>query len=223
VLRDETAARLAEEHRVLLLHELNHRIKNTLATVQSIAEQTLRAAEVPAEARRVLTERLIALSQAHDVLVDQSWAGADLEAIVRGALAPHERTARKAFDIDGPPVRLSPPQAVSMALALHELATNAAKHGALRAAEGRVTVTWNLALDGRGARRLNLLWRESGGPRVTPPTRRGFGARLISRTFGNESGGHAKLDYAPEGVRCVLQLPLSQAEELPILGPPERA
>lgn len=223
VVRDETPSRLAEEQRVLLLNELNHRIKNTLATVQSIAEQTLRASEVNPAARRNLTDRLIALSEAHDVLVQENWAGADLHAIAAKALAPHEQAPAPVFTIEGPPVRLSPHQAVAMSLVLHELATNAAKHGALRVAGGHVTVTWNFALDGRGGRHMTLLWQESGGPPVAPPRRSGFGSRLIARSFGAESGGRADVEYLPEGVRCVLQLPLSQPAELPMLDPPNLA
>jgi PAS domain S-box-containing protein len=215
ILRDETKSKLADEQRVLLLNELNHRIKNTLATVQGIAEQTLRAAQVDPRTRENLTERLLALSKAHDVLVDENWAGADLEAIVGHALAPHDQAAR--FQVDGPPVRLSPPQAVSLSLALHELATNAVKYGGLSTAAGTVAVTWNIAVDGHGGRHMNLLWEESGGPTVRKPEQTGFGTRLITRHFGRESGGSARLDYEPDGLRCVLQLPLSGPEEIPIL------
>ncbi|HEX2561695.1 sensor histidine kinase [Phenylobacterium sp.] len=220
IMRDETATRLAEEQRVLLLHELNHRIKNTLVTVQSIAEQTLRASGLNSAIREDFTQRLIALSKAHDVLVEQNWAGADLHAIVHRALAAHLHTESSAFYIDGPPVRLSPHQAVAMSLVLHELATNAVKHGALSRSEGRVRLTWSFALDSQGGRHLTVLWEESGGPPVAPPTRRGFGSRLIARSFGAESGGRADVEYRPEGVRCVLQVPLSQAGELPMLKLP---
>ncbi|MFC3079988.1 sensor histidine kinase [Phenylobacterium terrae] len=222
ILRDETGSRLAEEQRVLLLHELNHRIRNTLVTVQSIAEQTLRASGLDPAVRDDFTQRLIALSKAHDVLVEESWAGADLQAIVDQALAAHVRPDRPALTVDGPPVRLSPQQAVAMSLVLHELATNAVKHGALSAPEGRVTLTWNFALDSEGGRHLTVLWEESGGPPVSRPTRQGFGSRLIARSFAAESGGRAEVDFRPEGVRCILQVPLSQPSELPMLRLPER-
>lgn len=216
ILRDETPAKLAEDQRVLLLNELNHRIKNTLATVQSIAEQTLRASETDPTARRNLTERLIALSDAHNVLVEENWAGADLMSIVRQALAPHEQTVSR-FHIDGPPVRLSPPQAVAMALALHELATNAIKYGALSRQGGRVEIDWNLSHDRQGQRHMAFLWREFGGPPVTAPDHRGFGTRLIARSFGQESGGQAHIAFLPEGVQCVIKLPLSVTGEIPPL------
>lgn len=217
VMRDETAAKLAEDQRVLLLNELNHRIKNTLATVQSIVEQTLRAAQVDAAVRETLTERLVALSEAHNVLVAESWAGADLATILDRALAPHQRSDGLPFQLRGPAVRLSPQQAVSMSLVVHELTTNAIKYGALSVPAGQVTVTWNLAYDEQGARHLVLLWRESGGPAVRPPTRRGFGSRLIDRSFDQSGGGRARLLYEPDGLRCILELTLSAADELPIL------
>lgn len=215
ILRDETPAKLAEDQRVLLLNELNYRIKNTLATVQSITEQTLRAAKVDPAIRRDLANRLMAVSDAHNVLVDESWAGADLGTIVRQALAPHDHKEASRFKIDGPLVWLSPQQAVAMALALHELATNALKYGALSAESGQVEITWNLAHNQLGARHLSLLWRELGGPPVTPPDHTGFGTRLIARTFGQENGGEARIDYLPQGVQCVMQLQLSVSGEEP--------
>ena len=217
VVRDETPSKRAEDQRVLLLNELNHRLKNTLVTVQSIVEHTLRAADVATPTRRTLTERLIALSEAHDVLVRQNWAGADLRDIVETAIAPHERAAERVFALHGPPVRLSPQQAVAMSLALHELATNAAKYGALSLSSGRISVSWNLAYEESGARSVTLLWRESGGPAVTPPRRQGFGTRLIERSFGDQGAGRASLAYGPEGVTCIIQAPLTDQHGAPIL------
>ncbi len=215
VLRDETPAKLADDQRVLLLNELNHRIKNTLSIVQSITEQTLRAANVDPAVRRNLTNRLMAVSEAHNVLVQENWAGADLRTIVHQALAPHDHPGGARFTVDGPAVRLSPQQAVSVALTLHELATNALKYGALSVAEGHVELLWNLAHDHVGARDISVLWRESGGPAVTPPEHTGFGTRLIARSFGEESGGQARIDFPPAGVQCVMQLPLSVNGEIP--------
>ena len=214
IMRDETPAKIAEDQRVLLLNELNHRIKNTLSTVQSITEQTLRAAQVDPATRRSLTERLVALSEAHNVLVQESWAGADLMTIVLQALAPHQQPGEVQFSVDGPAVRLSPQQAVAMALAIHELTTNAIKYGALSNAGGHVHLSWNLALDHQGARHMTFLWREEGGPPVAAPTQAGFGSRLIAKTFGQESGGRADLQFRPEGVQCVIQLPLSVPGEV---------
>ena len=214
IVRDETAARLAEEQRVLLLNELNHRIKNTLATVQSIVEQTLRAAQVSPDIRQDLTNRLMALSDAHNLLVDQNWAGADLERIVQAAFEPHQ-TEGDRIVLEGPPVRLSPHQAVNLSLALHELTTNALKYGALSREGGQVVVNWNLSQDGAGRRRMSLLWREHGGPPVVQPVSSGFGMRLLERTFGRDEGGELRLDFAPDGLCCSLVLPLPDIEEEP--------
>ncbi len=217
ILRDETPQKLAEDQRVLLLNELNHRIKNTLATVQSIADQTLRAGDVATTTRRNLTSRLIALSEAHNLLVAENWAGADLLAIVERALAPHRHHETPRFKVDGPTIRLSPQRAVALSLVLHELATNALKYGALSTEAGSIEVTWNLSHDRLGGRHMTLLWREHGGPTVTEPRHRGFGSRLIERTVAQENGGRAQLEYRAEGLCCSIQLPLSSAEEIPML------
>lgn len=219
VMRDETASKVADDQRVLLLNELNHRIKNTLATVQAIVEQTLRGAQVDRVTRESLVNRLVALSEAHNVLVSESWAGADLAAIVHGALSPYDGGGER-FDITGPPVRLSPQQAVSTSLALHELTTNAIKYGALSVGSGKVSITWNIAYSGEGARHLTLLWRESGGPPVALPEHEGFGTRLIARSFGPGTGGHAQLVYDRNGLQCVLEAPLSAPHEIPMLSIP---
>ena len=212
IMRDETPAKFADNQRVLLLNELNHRIKNTLTIVQSIAEQTLRAGGDAAAARRSLIDRIMALSQAHNVLVEQNWAGADLLTIVRQAVAPHDPT-RTAVTIDGPEIRLSPSQAVSMSLIIHELGTNAVKYGALSTPMGTVNLSWNLAQNGLGARSLTFLWQETGGPTVHPPATRGFGSRMISRAMTENASGEARLEFPAEGARCVLVMPLSVAGE----------
>ncbi|AYV48582.1 histidine kinase [Caulobacter flavus] len=207
ILRDETPAKLAEDQRILLLNELNHRIKNTLAVIQSIAEQTLRTRSGDDQARRSLVDRIIAVSQAHDVLVEQNWAGADLAVIVRQALAPH-RSGGALVTMDGPEVRLGSQQAVSMSLIVHELATNAIKYGALSTSAGQVAVSWNLAHDQCGARHLTFLWQERHGPSVSAPAQQGFGSRMIARAF-HDGGGQARLEFPPEGVRCVIVTPLA--------------
>ncbi|WP_122469009.1 sensor histidine kinase [Brevundimonas lutea] len=207
IFRDETPAKKAEEQRVLLLNELNHRVKNTLATVQSVADQVLRGAGVAREIRQSLTERLIALSRAHNVLVQENWAGADLRSLVCEVLGAYERQPSP-LTLMGPTVRLHPSQAVSVSLVCHELATNAAKHGALSRQEGRVEVEWNLAHDGEGRRFLTLLWRERGGPAVSPPDREGFGTKLIRRAFADQKGGSARLVFEPDGLQCIVVLPL---------------
>ena len=217
IMRDETRAKLAEEQRVMLLNELNHRIKNMLATVQSIAEQTLRAEAVEPSAREVLAHRLVALAEAHDVLMAENWAGADLRTIVTTALCAHRHGKEPRIALDGPPIRLSPNQAVTVTLALHELATNAIKYGALKSQSGRVQLTWTLSHDTADERYMTLLWAENGGPTVAPPARKGFGSRLIERLFNEHVGGRAHFEYRPEGLRCDLELRLSATESVPIL------
>lgn len=217
IFRDETPAKRAEEQRVLLLNELNHRVKNTLATVQAVVEQTLRSEGVEKHIRQGLTNRLIALSSAHDVLVDENWAGANLETLIWDVLAAYDREPSP-ISMQGPAVRVHPSQAVSISLAFHELATNAAKYGALGTANGKVEVQWNLAHNGQGERFLTMLWREHGGPVVVPPTKSGFGSNLIARTFAGEHGGRADITYPPEGARCVMVLPLRDEIETPVEG-----
>ena len=216
ILRDETPTKLADEQRVLLLNELNHRVKNTLATVQSIAEQTLRAGQVEPQTRKILAERLIALSDAHDVLVRENWAGADLRSIIDGVVAAHQDDEQSRFQLDGPPVRLSPQQAVSVSLVLHELTTNALKHGSLTVAQGYAAITWNVAQDGADRRYMTLLWKEVGGPPVAPPRKSGFGTRLIERSFDADQAGQARLTYDAAGLRCSIDIELSSPDEIPL-------
>ena len=204
--RDITERKLAEERQRLLVNELNHRVKNSLATVQAIAAQSLAAEDVPAEARARFIERLIALARANDVLVKENWEGADLEAIVRQVASPYAGQGDgQRFAVSGPAVHLGPNVATAMALALHELATNAAKYGALSRPEGQVALNW--AIEDGGFR---LTWRERGGPAVSPPTRTGFGTRLIQRGLANELRAQVSLDYAPEGLTCTLTAPLTE-------------
>ena len=173
-VRDITEEKAAAERQRLLTNELNHRVKNTLATVQSIAAQTFRAiSDQPA--RAVFDARVTALSNAHNVLTESNWESASLIGVVERAIAPHavaEADANR-FQITGPDTRLHPKVAVTLAMALHELMTNAAKFGALSVPEGRVTVVWTLKPDG-ARERLSLTWTETGGPEVAPPTRKGF-------------------------------------------------
>ncbi|HEX8167631.1 MAG TPA: HWE histidine kinase domain-containing protein [Beijerinckiaceae bacterium] len=206
---DITDRERAEEQRRLLVHELNHRVKNTLATVQSIAVQTLRGSASTAEASEALTDRLMALAKAHDALTRESWEGAALHEIVEAATSPHG--GRDRFAVDGPSVWLSPALSLSLALSLHELATNGAKYGALSAAGGSVTIAWEV-VDRLGDARLRLRWTEHGGPPVRVPTRRGFGSRLIERSLAAESGGSATIEYRPEGVVCVIEAPIRRRE-----------
>jgi PAS domain S-box-containing protein len=208
IFRDQTEEREHEEAQKLLINELNHRVKNTLATVQSIAAQTLRASATTAEARPAFEERLFALAKAHDVLTRENWEGASLGDVVEEALAAHTDRHGTRFDIDGPDVRLAPRAALAIAMALNELATNAVKYGALSNESGRVLLRWRVAPDAGGPV-LHLTWEEAGGPPVAPPERKGFGSRLIERGLAADLGGEVRLDYRPTGLVCTIAAPLS--------------
>jgi two-component sensor histidine kinase len=204
-LMNELAER--QEHQRLLVNELNHRVKNTLATVQSIAMQTFRGDDASASSRDTFEGRLMALSKAQDVLTRENWEGADLGEVVREAVAPHCGEDRTRFAINGAQVMLPSRMALALAMALHELCTNAAKYGAFSRLGGRVAIDWLLVVKGE-EKRLRLTWRESGGPPVAPPSRRGFGSRLIERGLARELNGEVRLDYDPGGVVCTADVPV---------------
>jgi two-component sensor histidine kinase len=198
--------RAAEKHRELLINELNHRVKNTLATVQSIAAQTLRDRDVGTEVRNRLDARLIALSDVHNLLTEENLERTTFARVVDMALRPLRSERVDRFDVQGTEVHLSPKTALAIAMALHELAANAIKHGALSYEAGRVTLRWHVAEEDQGPR-LRFEWRESGGPPVVPPARRGFGSRLIERGLAAELGGTVRLQYLPAGAVCVIDAP----------------
>jgi two-component sensor histidine kinase len=204
---DITDRKRGEEQRQLLVHELNHRVKNTLATVQSIAMQTLRSSTSTEEASTVLTERLIALSKAHDVLTRESWEGADLIEGIRGSVGAQMDAGR--LRTSGPPVRLPPGLSLSFSLALHELATNAVKYGALSTSLGRVEVSWEVTRE-EAITRLRVVWKERCGPSVAPPARQGFGTRLVERSLSGEPGGSVRIEYRPGGIVCIMKAELQQ-------------
>ncbi|HEY8383811.1 MAG TPA: HWE histidine kinase domain-containing protein [Microvirga sp.] len=218
---DITARREAEEHQRLLIHELNHRVKNTLATVQSIAAQTLRGAASVGDARSAFEARLIALSRAHNILTRENWEGADLHDVVTEVLEPHRAQWEDRFRIEGPAVWVAPGNAVSIAMGMHELATNAAKYGALTSEAGHVHVRWTIE-PGAAGERVRLVWAEAGGPGVAPPARRGFGSRLIERSLAADLGGEAHLDFRPEGLVCTLVWALD-GREAPVVSYPARS
>jgi PAS domain S-box-containing protein len=225
ILRDRTERRHAEERQALLLAELNHRVKNTLALVLAIVDQTWRAAggdegADPADGddRRFhqgLRARLRALARAHDLLFRDDWAGASLADVVAAAAAAHGgvssgiggAAAAPAIRASGPAVRLAPEAAVALAMAFHELATNAAKYGALSVPGGRVEVAWGPTPDGGT---LEITWTEEGGPPiVSPPRRRGFGSGLLERGLARQLSGEVTIQFPREGLRCRTRLPFS--------------
>jgi two-component sensor histidine kinase len=203
----DQAARAAE-HQRLLIDELNHRVKNTLATVQSIVMQTLRTNGTPEDVKEAVQMRLLALSRAHDVLTRESWDGADLIEVVTRALEPYQTSNENRLHIAGPHVRLTPRMSLALAMALHELATNAVKYGALSNKAGIVEVSWTVQ-NGATPPRLTLRWTESGGPPVKAPQRRGFGSRLIERSLAQDLDGQVEIAFMPTGVVCTVDAPVT--------------
>jgi PAS domain S-box-containing protein len=192
---DVTEIREAAAKQRLLINELNHRVKNSLTAVQSMVRQSLRPGVAIEVARENLVDRLIALSKAHDVLTQREWESVQLADVVAQALSPFDDPSHPRFDVEGASARLGPNAALAVALALHELGTNAVKYGALSAPEGRVSLHWTIGDD-----QVRLTWRETGGPPVTPPTRQGFGTRLLQRGLAGDMADVARLDFAPTGL-----------------------
>ncbi|MCJ2135446.1 PAS domain-containing protein [Methylobacterium sp. J-026] len=207
VSRDITELKVAEARQTLLMQELAHRMKNTMAMVQAVAAQTMRNAVSLEAAGEALAARLLALARAHDVLLQGSFARASLVGLIEGAVSLHDDGMSGRFRVVGPDLTLGPRQGLTLALMLHELGTNAAKYGALSVAGGKVGITWEVT-EADGGPRLRFRWEETGGPPVTPPTRSGFGTRLIARSLAHGSGGTALLSYPPEGAVLLFEAPL---------------
>ena len=208
MLVDITERKQAEARQKALIDELNHRVKNTLATVQSLAAQSLRGSRVATEARADFTGRLLALSKAHDQLSRTGWESVDFRSIVEDVFAPYRTNGGSQVAIEGPSVTLPPNGALLLAMVLHEMATNAAKYGAMSSPSGTLDLEWSVT-NGSTGRRLIIEWRESGGPPVKKPTRRGFGSRLAERAILQELKGSAELSFDPGGVSCRFDIPLT--------------
>lgn len=204
----------SRQHGAFLLQELDHRVKNTLAIVQSISRQTLRSTPTPQAFAETFENRILALSQAHELLTRRAWGRADLHEILDKALAPFSPDLAERFDIIGPALTFSAETSVSVHMTLHELAVNAAKYGALSTPEGRVVIRWSVE-ETATPPMLTLTWREVGGPAlVGKPERRGFGVQMIERGLSRDLGGKASLDFTPLGVVYTLRAPLSQRVSL---------
>ncbi|OWW00205.1 PAS domain S-box protein [Rhizobium sp. R693] len=203
IAHDISARKEAERLQTVLVGELNHRVKNVLATVMAIARQTLGREEANQAGVDAFEARLALMSRAHDLLTHGNWEQAELETVVRQALSPYQPDR---ISISGPPIQLAPRAVVSISLALHELATNAAKYGALSVKDGRVSIEWSFP--GDDPARLRLQWRETGGPSVVQPSRKGFGSRLIESLLAAELKGDVTITYDPAGVICVVNAPI---------------
>jgi PAS domain S-box-containing protein len=204
IARDITERKRAQEQQKLLVNEMKHRIKNSLATIQAIATQTLNQ---HANERDAFIARLHALDRAHDLLTSETWEKAPLGEIVTQALEPFREHLHERITIDGPAdlcLWLDSTKSVVVAMALHELATNAVKYGALSNGSGRVKVSWERHFQ---PDRVKLIWQESGGPKVSPPKQKGFGSHLIERAFAGQLGG-SQLLFNPQGLSCALEVAL---------------
>lgn len=199
IAHDISARKDAERLQSVLVGELNHRVKNLFATVLAISRQTLGHGQIDAADVRSFEARLSSMARAHDLLTHGTWEQAELRAIVEQSISPYSPDR---FAVTGPSIQVPPRAVVSICLALHELATNAAKYGALAVDQGRVSIAWTVQTGTGSPARLVLRWEETGGPPVTPPTHRGFGSRLIENLLAAELNGTVKITYDPKGVVC---------------------
>jgi two-component sensor histidine kinase len=213
VVQDITERKEAEARQKLLIDELNHRVKNTLATVQSLAAQTARGTASTEAFHQAFEGRLIALSHAHDQLTRQRWQSADLRDIVKGATAPHLSRPDEQIAIEGETVTVSPRTALTMALVLHEMTTNAAKYGALSAPEGRIEIGWRVEPRPPKSPLLHIEWRERNGPPVEAPAKPGFGSRFIQGSVTVELRGSVRMNFNPDGLHCTIDVPLDPAAD----------
>ncbi len=207
---DRTKHRQDNARCKMLIDELNHRVKNTLATVQSIITQALRRPAEPAAIREAIESRLMALSRSHDLLTSGNWEGAGLRDLVDTALHPFEVVAGRdeRFAIVGDNVHLPPRTTLSLAIAFHELATNAVKYGAFSNDAGTIRIDWTVVAEESG-NRVIIRWLERDGPKVTPPTGKGFGSWVLERGIAHELGGKVTLEYLTEGVACTIDIPIA--------------
>jgi two-component sensor histidine kinase len=198
----------SQADRELLINELNHRVKNTLATVQGLVASTLRSAVSIADAKKVVEERIIALGRTHDVLTEEHWESADLRELVLSIVQPYLADPGNRIEVFGPDLRVNPRAAVALGMILNELMTNAAKYGALSQPEGRVRVEWSTTKE-EDPPKLRMVWMEIGGPLVHSPTRRGFGSTLIEHSI-SELSGTCEKNFDPIGLICTMMLPLER-------------
>ncbi|MCC6889455.1 MAG: PAS domain S-box protein [Hyphomicrobiales bacterium] len=208
LIRDITGRKRSENHQKLLMAELSHRVKNTLATVISIGQMSFRGAASYEEARESFEGRILALAQTHSRLAETNWSGAMLRDVIEDEMLPYRAEDRTNVSVAGPDIHLTPKGAIALGMAFHELATNAAKYGALSDPNGMVRVSWDMAGAGR---QLVISWTESGGPEVKPPERVGFGRVLLERGLAVDLQGKVQLDFCPSGLRCVIAVPIESA------------
>lgn len=205
---DVTERKQGLERQNLLVHELNHRVKNTLSVVQSLAQQTLRSSTSLEAFQEAFQARLLALSAAHNILTQELWESASMREILSAELEPFGGIDERRVSAVGDTIRLTPRQAVTFGMAFHELATNAAKYGALSAPQGSINIAWHTEEDPAGRPLLKVDWVEQNGPPVSEPTRKGFGSKLIERGIRYELEGSLDMRFLTEGLRCSFAVPL---------------
>ena len=206
---DVTSVAKSEERQRTLVGELNHRVKNVLAVILAIAQQTLSRSATPAAFAPAFFARLQAMARAHELLSRENWGDVAIEDLVEQALAPYLSTGHERISMSGPSRSLPAKLALGLGVALDELATNAVKYGALSNECGRITLSWEVLNASEGPQ-LELVWLESGGPTVVAPPKDGFGLTLIRREIEYNLGGNAWIDFAPDGVVARLRAPLKR-------------
>ena len=202
--RERSERRRAERQLQLLVAELSHRVKNTLATVLSIAHRTAKSSRTVEQYQEALTGRLHALAEGHALVFEANWGETSLHQVLERTLKAFRRDGDRSISLSGPKVILEPKAALALSLIFHELVTNAAKYGSLSSENGRIEASWTVSADADRAR-VALLWRESGGPPVEPPSHQGFGTTLVDRSARYELDGKAELDYRPTGLVCRIE------------------
>lgn len=213
ISKNITERKNEERLRQILLNELDHRVKNTLGLVQAMARQTFKNSNIDKGIWEAFEGRLISMSKAHGLLTRQSWVGAEITDIVSEGLLAHGGKDPTRFKISGPSAWVDAQTALSLAMAFHELGTNAIKYGALSVPEGNVTISWNIHSDGNDAPMLEIYWQEEGGPTVVEPTQKGFGSKLITAAFAQTAGHVAQVAYHPEGIQFHVRFALKERVE----------
>jgi two-component sensor histidine kinase len=208
---DISERKAAEEKQALLVRELHHRVKNTLTTVQAIMGSTARTAQPTEEFQRAFSARIASLARTHSLLTDARWQAISFEELLRAELEPYDDGTGKRIFLDGSPIELPSDLAVPIGMAVHELTTNAAKHGALGELGGRIEVRWSVTIG--DSRHLRWVWNEHDGPPVQLPTREGFGSRLLNRVLTVQTGADVNIAYDPDGLRVTVAVPLATSTQ----------
>ena len=211
---DAQASTLAAKLQEVVIGELHHRVKNTLAIVSAITSQSLRNANSLEEATKTIADRLHALGVAQDLLVRERWTGAGCRTLIEAAVRAFQSKSLDQFDITGDNIAISSGPAIALSMVIHELCTNAVKYGALSARAGHVSISWAISQD--DSKRFKLHWKERGGPTAREPSRKSFGSRLIEQALPGQLHGEARLLFEPDGVSCEVNIPLSVMQERPL-------